>query len=93
MWRWRCFEICEAIERPLRNLHRRRATGGPAGLAAEKCHGISTRRGRVAAPSCRHTQMTQETATYLTNIVIGAILAVLATHYWWKHREAATIRH
>ncbi len=37
--------------------------------------------------------MTQETATYLTNIVIGAILAVLATHYWWKHREAATIRH
>lgn len=37
--------------------------------------------------------MTQETATYLTNIVIGTILAVLATHYWWRHREADTIRH
>lgn len=37
--------------------------------------------------------MNQETVTYLTNIVIGAILTALATHYWWHHRSAVTIRH
>lgn len=37
--------------------------------------------------------MNQETVTYLTNIVIGAILTALATHYWWNHRSALTIRH
>lgn len=37
--------------------------------------------------------MTQETVTYLTNIIIGVILSVLATHYWWHHRNAGAIRH
>ncbi|WP_438481793.1 hypothetical protein [Oleiharenicola lentus] len=32
--------------------------------------------------------MNQETITYLTNIVLSAILAALATHYWRQHRGA-----
>lgn len=32
--------------------------------------------------------MNQETVTYLTNIVIGVILAALATSYWWQRRRS-----
>ena len=38
-------------------------------------------------------RMNQETVTYLTNIVIGVILAVLLTVYWSAHRKTLTIRH
>lgn len=37
--------------------------------------------------------MTQETVTYLTNIIIGVILSALATHYWLSHRNTGAIRH
>lgn len=37
--------------------------------------------------------MGQETITYLTNIVIGAILAGLLTHYWWRHGRSPTMRY
>lgn len=37
--------------------------------------------------------MGQETITYLTNIVIGAILAGLLTHYWWRQGRSATMRY
>jgi len=37
--------------------------------------------------------MNQETVTYLTNIIIGAILSALATHYWWNNRNTGAIRH
>lgn len=32
--------------------------------------------------------MNQETVIYMTNIVIGAILAALMTHSWWRRRSA-----
>ena len=35
--------------------------------------------------------MNQETVTYLTNIVIGVILAALATHYWRDRRQAGVL--
>jgi hypothetical protein len=37
--------------------------------------------------------MGQETITYLTNIVIGTILAALMTHYWWRQGKSATMRY
>lgn len=37
--------------------------------------------------------MGQETITYLTNIVIGAILAGLLTHYWWRQGRSPTMRY
>lgn len=37
--------------------------------------------------------MGQETITYLTNIVIGVILAGLLTHYWWRQGRSATMRY
>jgi hypothetical protein len=37
-------------------------------------------------------RMSQETITYLTNIVIGAILAGLLTHFWWRQGRSATMR-
>lgn len=37
--------------------------------------------------------MSQETITYLTNIVIGAILAGLLTHYWWRQGRSPTMRY
>ncbi len=37
--------------------------------------------------------MGQETITYLTNIVIGAILAGLLTHYWWRQGRSSTMRY
>lgn len=37
--------------------------------------------------------MGQETVTYLTNIVIGAILAGLFTHYWLRQDRPATMRY
>lgn len=37
--------------------------------------------------------MGQETITYLTNIVIGTILAGLLTHYWWRHGRSPTMRY
>ena len=37
--------------------------------------------------------MGQETVTYLTNIVIGSILAGLMTHYWLRQGRAATMRY
>jgi hypothetical protein len=36
--------------------------------------------------------MVQETITYLTNIVIGVILAGLMTHYWWREGRTAAMR-
>ena len=36
--------------------------------------------------------MSQETITYLTNIVIGAILAGLLTHFWWRQGRSAAMR-
>jgi hypothetical protein len=36
--------------------------------------------------------MNQETVTYLTNIVIGVILAALATHYWRQQPRSAVFR-
>lgn len=35
--------------------------------------------------------MNQETATYLTNIVIGAILAALSTHYWRQQPRSSGV--
>ena len=35
--------------------------------------------------------MNQETVTYLTNIVIGVILASLATNYWWQRRQSRVL--
>jgi hypothetical protein len=35
--------------------------------------------------------MNQETVTYLTNIVIGVILAALATHYWKERRQSGVL--
>jgi hypothetical protein len=35
--------------------------------------------------------MNQETVTYLTNIVIGVILASLSTHYWRQRRESEVL--
>src|SRR5262245_59639625 len=40
----------------------------------------------VGVLSVRCPPMNQETVTYLTNIVIGFILAALATHYWASRR-------
>ena len=37
--------------------------------------------------------MGQETITYLTNIVIGTILAGLMTHYWWRQGKSAKMRY
>ncbi len=37
--------------------------------------------------------MGQETITYLTNIVIGVILAGLLTHYWHQQGRPATLRY
>src|SRR5262245_54781059 len=37
--------------------------------------------------------MGQETITYLTNIVIGVILAGLLTHYWFQQGRPATMRY
>ncbi|HWA29394.1 MAG TPA: hypothetical protein VG734_27335 [Lacunisphaera sp.] len=37
--------------------------------------------------------MGQETITYLTNIVIGVILAGLLTHYWYRQGRSATARY
>ena len=37
--------------------------------------------------------MGQETITYLTNIVIGTILAGLMTHYWWRQGRSPTMRY
>lgn len=37
--------------------------------------------------------MGQETITYLTNIVIGAILAGLLTHFWWRQGRSPTMRY
>lgn len=37
--------------------------------------------------------MGQETITYLTNIVIGVILAGLLTHYWHRQGQPATMRY
>ena len=37
--------------------------------------------------------MGQETVTYLTNIVIGTILACLMTHYWLREGRSATMRY
>ena len=37
--------------------------------------------------------MGQETVTYLTNIVIGCILAGLMTHYWLREGRSATMRY
>ena len=37
--------------------------------------------------------MGQETVTYLTNIVIGTILAGLMTHYWWRQGKSLTMRY
>ncbi len=47
---------------------------------------------RFASPARAETAwfpetMNQETVIYLTNIVIGAILALLVTHSWWRRRE------
>ena len=44
-------------------------------------------RGKVAE------QMGQETITYLTNIIIGAILAGLMTHTWLRQGRSATLRY
>ncbi|MBI5770775.1 MAG: hypothetical protein HZA93_23560 [Verrucomicrobia bacterium] len=35
--------------------------------------------------------MNQETVTYLTSIIIGAILASLATHYWRERRQSGVL--
>jgi hypothetical protein len=35
--------------------------------------------------------LNQETVTYLTNIVIGVILAALATNYWRQQRESSVL--
>src|SRR6186713_1626541 len=37
--------------------------------------------------------MGQETITYLTNIVIGVILAGLMTHYWVRQDRPPTLRY
>jgi hypothetical protein len=37
--------------------------------------------------------MGQETVTYLTNIVIGTILACLMSHYWLRQGRSATMRY
>ena len=37
--------------------------------------------------------MNQETITYLTNIVIGTILAGLITNFWWHHRQISAMRY
>jgi hypothetical protein len=37
--------------------------------------------------------MGQETITYLTNIIIGTILAGLMTHYWWRQGRSPTMRY
>lgn len=36
--------------------------------------------------------MNQETATYLTNIVIGVILAALSTHYWRQQPRSGVLK-
>ena len=36
--------------------------------------------------------MNQESVIYLTNIVIGVILASLATHYWREQRQSGVMR-
>lgn len=37
--------------------------------------------------------MNQETVTYLTNLVIGSILAGLITNFWWHHRQISAMRY
>ena len=40
-----------------------------------------------------HSNVNQETATYLINFVLGAILAGLITNFWWHHRQIGAMRY
>lgn len=57
--------------------------GEGAGKRGVRCNSPRLRSG--TAQRCRG-RMNQETVIYMTNIVIGAILAALLTHSWWRRR-------